>query len=243
MRYNIKYKKAQVILSAPIILLAFVLTGCPEPPEFDNTPRIAFEDLQFETRTDPDQPSLTEDVLTLKLYFEDGNGDLGLGSDELFEPYNPYYFLLDSNNELIRLNSIDTLPPYNPLDYYTVPSEGDTVIIGNELITIADTLYIQRNPRHYNIFIKTFYKPPTESEFIEYNWEEAPYYQTFNGRFPILNTEDYDRPINGTLDYNITSLGFRIIFRNYPMYVQAQIWDRAGNKSNTIVSDTIQIIQ
>ncbi|PTB91311.1 hypothetical protein C9994_15775, partial [Marivirga lumbricoides] len=78
---------------------------------------------------------------------------------------------------------------------------------------------------------------------IEYKWEEAPYYQTFNGRFPILNTEDYDRPINGTLDYDITSLGFRIIFRNYPMFVQAQIWDRAGNKSNIINSDTIQIIQ
>ncbi|GAA5029284.1 hypothetical protein GCM10011506_17440 [Marivirga lumbricoides] len=241
MRYNIKYKKAQVILSAPLILLAFILTGCPEPPEFDNTPRIAFESLQFETRTDPDQPNITEDVLSLKLYFEDGDGDLGLRSDEIFDQYRPFFWQKNDENKLIRLNSIDTLPPYNPLDYFTVLEEDDTVIVENELITIADTLYIKRNPRHYNIFIKTFYKPG--NEFIEYKWEEAPYYQTFNGRFPILNTEDYDRPINGTLDYDITSLGFRIIFRNYPMFVQAQIWDRAGNKSNIINSDTIQIIQ
>ncbi|MBK6263920.1 hypothetical protein JKA74_02630 [Marivirga sp. S37H4] len=239
MRYNIKNKTGQLILSAPLILLSFIFTGCPEPPEFDNTPKIAFESIEFDTRTDPKNPNITEDILSLTIYFEDGDGDLGLSSEELAPPYNQYNLPLNNEGQIIFIGSQEGLPPYNPLDYFVV-AEDDTIIVNSTLVT-ADTFLIERNPRFYNMFIKTFYKPA--SEFVEYKWEEAPYYQSFNGRFPQLNTEDYDRPINGTLTYDLTSLGFRAVFRNYPMFVQAQIWDRAGNKSNVINSDTIQIVQ
>lgn len=216
--------------------------GCPEPPEFENTPSISFESVEFSTRQNEANENIIEDVLTLSINFEDGDGDLGLSNRDQ-DP--PFFAVVDDNNELVFIGSQPNLPAYSPLNYLAVP-EGDTVIvntgISNVLVT-ADTFLIERNERYYNIFIKTFYKPPGEDNFIEYKWEDAPYYQTFDGRFPILNTEDYDRPINGTLSYNLVSLGFRGIFRNYPMYIETYILDRAGNKSNVIQSEPIQIIQ
>lgn len=242
MSNKFKYKSRQLILSAPLLLSAFIFMGCPEPPEFDNTPRIRFENLEFSTRQDEDQPNIKEDVLTLTIYFEDGDGDLGL-SDRDQAP--PFFAVLNENNELILIGSEPNLPPYNPLNWQAVP-ENDTVNvnIGGSFVEVtADTFLIERNESYYNIYIKTFYQPPGEDDFIEFKWEDAPFYQTFDGRFPILNTEDYDRPINGTLSYDLVSLGFRGIFRNYPMYIETYILDRAGNKSNVVQSDPIQIVE
>jgi hypothetical protein len=245
MRNKFKNKLGQLILSAPLLLTALLLMGCPEPPEFENTPRISFEKLEFTTRQNETNENIVEDVLTLSINFEDGDGDLGLSDGDRFAPFNQYNVPLNENNELIFLGSRPNLPPYNPLDYFAVPL-GDTVIVGTDqgtFLVTADTFLIERNDRYYNIFIKTFYNPPGASDFIELKWEEAPYFQTFNGRFPILNTEDYTRPINGTLSYDLVSLGFRGIFRNYPMYIETYIVDRAGNKSNVIQTETIQIIE
>ncbi len=245
MRNKFKDNISHLILSAPLLLLAFIFMGCPEPPEFENTPRIKFENLEFSTRQNEDQPNIVEDVLTLTIYFEDGDGDLGLSDRDQFAPFNQYNIPLNENNVLIFIGSQPNLPPYNPLDYFAV-AEGDTVIVstgGSNILVTADTFLIERNERYYNIFIKTFYQPPGEDEFIELKWEEAPYFQTFNGRFPILNTEDYSRPINGTLSYKLVSLGFRGLFRNYPMYIETYITDRAGNNSNIIQTETIQIAE
>lgn len=245
MRNKFKNNISHLILSAPLLLLAFIFMGCPEPPEFENTPRIKFENLEFSTRQNEDQPNIAEDVLTLTIYFEDGDGDLGL-SDRDQEP--AYFALLNENNELIFIGSQPNLPPYSPLNWLAV-SENDTLetVRGRngilDVFVTADTFLIERNESYYNIFIKTFYQPPGENDFIEFKWEEAPYFQTFNGRFPILNTEDYSRPINGTLSYNLVSLGFRGIFRNYPMYIETYIIDRAGNKSNVIQTETIQLAE
>jgi hypothetical protein len=38
------------------------------------------------------------------------------------------------------------------------------------------------------------------------------------------------------------SAGFQAIFRDYPMYMEAYILDRAGNRSNTIQSETIRLL-
>lgn len=242
MDYNIKNKTRQLIFYLAIILpVVFLLSACPTPPEFDQVPIIKYENIEFSQITDTSasgQP-LNQDVISLSLYFEDGNGDLGLGSDELYPPYQLFNVPLNEKSELIFYGSEPNLPPFNFYNYYIAP---DSVIINNTIL-VNDTILVDFNERHFNIYIDFYYKPPGANDFVQFEWEKEPgFYQTFHGRFPMLNTEKYDRPLNGSLTYKMKSVGFRAIFHDYPMYLEAHILDRAGNKSNTIRSETIRLI-
>lgn len=58
------------------ILIISASSSCFDPPVFPNTPTIEFESIEFKEFggfTDPD-------TLILKIKFQDGNGDLGIGS-------------------------------------------------------------------------------------------------------------------------------------------------------------------
>ncbi|GAB3341216.1 hypothetical protein GCM10027429_29290 [Marivirga atlantica] len=226
-------------LALGLIIGSLFFMGCPTPPEFPNTPAISFRDVSFEKRPIEAQPNVTEDVITITLGFEDGDGDLGLASSDIEQPYNQFFVPIDIEGFPIFIGDSDTLPPFNPLDYLVFP-EDDTVIVGNARLS-GDTIYIERNPRFYNIFIDMYYKPTNDSEFIKFDWEGPPYYQSFNGRFPILNTEDYERPLNGELSYELKSSGFSSVFRDSEVKIETYILDRAGNKSNVIQSDPIKL--
>lgn len=243
MKHNIKYKLQHLIFySVFISSLSIILYGCPTPPEFEAVPSIAYESIAFSQIADTSASGqlLTQDIISLTIQFEDGNGDLGLRSSELNPPYNLFDIPLNNENELIFFGSQPDLPPFNFYDYYIPP---DSTFIQNTLL-VDDTIYVRFNERHFNIYISFFYQPPGSEDFIQFEWErERGFYQSFHGRFPILNTEDYDRPLNGTITYDLASVGFRSIFRNYPMYIETYILDRAGNRSNTIQSEIIRLIQ
>ncbi len=234
-KYNIKYSLSLVVAASSVFFM-----GCPTAPEFPDKPSIAFQDVNFEQRGVTGQQNVTEDVITISLAFEDGDGDLGLSSNDINKPYNQYDLRFTQEGELIYVGDNDTLPAYNPLDYIVVP-EGDSAMNGNAVLP-GDTIYIVRNARFYNIFIKMFYKPGGKGDFVEFDWEDAPYFQSFNGRFPILNTEEYARPLNGELTYEIKSAGFRPVFREDPIIIETYILDRAGNKSNTVQSKPFQLL-
>ncbi|MFQ3213403.1 MAG: hypothetical protein ACJAT1_000949 [Marivirga sp.] len=236
---RIKSKDTTKYLFGLALLFSSILfSACPSVPEFPLVPSINFDQVQYyqeQTETGSGQ-ILSTDVIQLSIYFEDGNGDLGLSSSEINAPYQAFFFQFTPANILIFIGDNDTLPAYNPLDYF-IPNSEDSILIGQRLITSQDTLYIQLNPRNKNIFIKTFYQPNPNGDFVEFQWDEAPYFETFDGRFPLLNSELYERPLNGTLTYKIKSSGFLRIFRENPIIVETYILDRAGNKSNTVRSE------
>ncbi|HET8861309.1 hypothetical protein [Marivirga sp.] len=241
MQYNIKNKARHLIFYSTIILgFLLILTGCPTPPEFDEVPIIQFQDVQVGQRTDTSssgQP-LNQDVISLTITFEDGDGNLGLGSNELGPPYQLFDIPLDENGELIKFGSNPNLPPYNFYDYFIVE---DSLEINNTIL-VDDTLFVLFNERHFNIYVNFFYQEPGE-EFKQFEWgRTSPFYQPFHGRFPMLNTEDYDRPLNGSLTYDVVSTGFGRTFLDYPMYIETYIIDRAGNKSNVVRTETFRFL-
>ena len=250
MRVNNKYRRF-LYSGALLSLCSLLFMACPTIPEFPDSPRIEYEDVAYERKTITTESGvqITSDVIYFTIYFEDGDGDLGLNSDNTDFPYNDYFVPVQDNNELIRIGDSDTLPDYNPLEYLT-PSDEDSLYYVyiryentdsaeyiTELLGDGDTIFIIPNPRSKNIFIDTYYQPNPNADFVKFDWEAAPYYQSLNGRFPELNTEEYDRPLNGRLTYELESVSFSSIFRADPIIIECYILDRAGNKSNTIRSE------
>jgi len=242
MQYKIRNKTGYLILNS-IIILGFlvILTACPTPPEFKDEPSIEYEDIQFGQITDTSasgQP-LNQDVISITISFEDGDGDLGLRNEELEPPYHLFDIPLNQQNELIFFGSDPELPPFSFYDYFIAP---DSLVVNNTLL-VNDTILVRFNERHFNIYVDFYVKRPDNDDFEQFEWETEPgFYQSFHGRFPILNTEDYNRPLNGSLTYEMKSVGFQAIFRDYPVYLEVYILDRAGNKSNVIQTEPIRLI-
>mgnify|MGYP001817447651 FL=1 len=165
--------------------------------------------------------------MIISVFFQDGDGDLGLTSFDIYEPYQAYDVIRDQNGDTIFYGDDPDMPPYNPLDYI-VTRDND----GNP----QDTVWVELNPDHYNIFVRFFEK--RNGQYEEFDWRQPPYFQTFDGRFPLLNTKIEDqrlviRPLEGSLRYGMTSSGWLFLFRD-TLKIEVMIQDRALNKSNVV---------
>lgn len=71
------------------ILLAVAAAGCVDIPDFSDTPKIYYNGISQETRTDTvlGIPQETE-VVTVTIDFEDGDGDLGASNVEVQDTVN-----------------------------------------------------------------------------------------------------------------------------------------------------------
>jgi len=199
-----------------------ILAACTRPPELPVVPQIEFEYVEFKEVDGPDS-------LIVSVKFEDGDGDMGLTSSDIYDPYHPYDVVLDENNDTIRIGSRPGLPEYNPIDY---------IILRNQDGEATDTILVEINENHYNYFVRFFTRK--NGQYTEFDWRADPYYQTFNGRFPLLNRDVQDgqlkqRPLEGSLRYGMTSSGWLFLFRD-TLKISVQIQDRALNKSNTVES-------
>jgi hypothetical protein len=75
-------------------LSTLLASSCFDPPQFPIVPEISFEGLRFVDTPDPSPFELATDSLVLEVSFKDGNGDLGLGSNEgvVSGPDKKYYY-------------------------------------------------------------------------------------------------------------------------------------------------------
>lgn len=100
-----------------LLLSAALLGGCPSPPKFANEPTITFKNVEQYHLTQARRPV---DSLVIVTRFEDGDGDLGLTSDDREPPFNPIYV---NDNK-------DTIPQgeyfYNYFITMYVSPEGQT---------------------------------------------------------------------------------------------------------------------
>jgi hypothetical protein len=104
---------------------------------------------------------------------------------------------------------------------------------------VRDTLYFRVNPNHYNIEVDFLVKDPANPNavdgFVEYNWRKEFCQQNLDGRFPFL-TDDDENPLEGTIRYAMTTIGFKKIFTIKTLKLRVKIRDRLFNESNEITT-------
>lgn len=218
-----------------IVLILFLLGSsffsCERPPEFPHEPKIAFTKVTF-----GEGGVNSQDSLSIAIFFEDGDGDLGLTTEEAKRPpfHENTYFSATPPYEpitnidgvpresLLQYGDLDTLPPYNCINYLIVDdNEG------------RDTLYLQPNPKGKNFLVRFFLKKDGGYEEFDFVKETCI---SANGTFTRLNKADHDRPLQGHLTYAYRAVGLRQFFGDYPIKLQIQIMDRAEHMSNVVES-------
>ncbi len=209
------------------IMLVWLVSACIKAPEFPVEPTIAFDKIEFKRGA----TEFDDDTLALTIKFQDGDGDLGLSNEgnDVYPPYNDLWYFIKEDGSWLTYSDRFT-PPYDTLPPYEFP-----YFCINYFIDGADTFYVQPNEYHYNIHIKYFVRK--NGEYQEFDWLTAfdPVCgQTFNGRFPLLNTGGKERPLEGKLTYKMKSAGFELLFRQDTLRLEVYIYDRALNKSNVI---------
>lgn len=219
-------------LIGKLLLMVVVLVGlsaCFKAPEYSDIPEISFNNIVFSkgaTEFDPDS-------LILTINFQDGDGDLGLGNEgaDIGDPYHDLWYFTKNDGSFVTYADRDSpgfedLPPYE-FPYYCQ----------NYNIIENDTFYVEPNEFHHNFKVKYFVKK--NGAYSEFDFETAfdPICgESFDGRFPLLNDSNRDRPLEGKLKYKMESVGFEFIFRQDTMMLEVFIYDRALNKSNVITT-------
>jgi hypothetical protein len=209
------------------LFIPFIFACVSPPDNFPTIPEIAFEDMRFVN-------TAGSDSLIVSVAFKDAEGDLGLNPTDIDPPFQPVDYIRDAAGNLITYgNRPPEAPSFNPLDWVINPIVNNTVV--------RDTVWVEQNPDHNNIFIRFFIK--RNGVFNEFRWEDPPFFTTFNGRFPRVFNSANGQPVEGTLQYSMLSFGWQSIFRNDTIRIDVQIQDRALNKSNVVSSPEVTLNQ
>lgn len=73
------------------------ITSCFNPPIYPEAPEVTFKDVFFKKGgTVLPDGGITSDSLFLIISFKDGDGDVGVGGDELYPPFNDRWFFLEN---------------------------------------------------------------------------------------------------------------------------------------------------
>jgi len=189
------------------------------------------------------------DTLAIIFHFTDGDGDLGLGPEETFPPYNLRdYQISPITDDTVHYGDPEAgdFPyefPYTCLNW-ELNFRGYQNVNGQQE-AVFDTLLYSLNDDHYNITIDWFVKPDGQTEWEAFDWvlfRPPSCGETFNGRFPRLFDEDRVEedgtinpfPLEGDLRYSMTSDGFLLLFGADSIRLDVQIKDRMLRRSNTL---------
>jgi hypothetical protein len=215
-----------VLFFSILFSVFLVFNQCSKTPVYPITPEIEYK-------------SITKygngDSLKISVNFKDGDGDLGLSSEDTYSPYNLYDFVKDNNGNVIQYGQQSGMPPYNCVDYDTLHYNGSKT---------TDTLWVKRNPFYYNYWVDILIKQPDNS-FQIFDLKQQ-LCMDFNSRFPRLSTDK--GPLRGTLDFKIV-MSYLLVdptfyndnFYNKTIKFRVTIADRALHKSNSIVTDEVLI--
>jgi hypothetical protein len=148
---NLHGMRNRLIAALAVVVLA--TPSCMKEEKFSDIPQIAFENftLEFDTGN-----YATRGYLTIS--FKDGDGDIGLRTDQKEPPYNPgspyyYNYIIDyyeqQNGVFVK---VDLDPSFNARIPYLTPSDLNKAIKG----FIVDTLGLSPVPVHDTIKFKFF---------------------------------------------------------------------------------------
>lgn len=207
-----------------IAALSLVTIGCEKPPEFPATPEIGFKSVVFK------RGNSGFDELLITINFQDGDGDLGLSGFESDPKYDELIFPRNSTNNLILFGDPEAPTEFNACDFAINPTVDE--------VLIEDTVHIELNPNHNNIEVDFMLKRGGTYEEFDFRRAFGPNScESFDGRFPLLNSEDFDRPLEGELEYKMVGSGFLPFLGNDTLQLRVLIRDRALNQSNIVSSN------
>jgi len=211
-----------------MVILPLWMASCYQAPEFPVVPKIDFESVNFK------QGATGFDTLIVRVRFQDGDGDLGLGGEENDPPYHSLNFLPSPDGDPCRFSERfdegcrDVLPPeFNCVDYQYFTTLGQD--------TIRDTLYVELNPNQNNFMVDIMTKK--NGQFEVFNMRELLCVNPLYGRFPPLKDNfSVDGPLEGVIEFKPPSSAYMALFRNDTLKLRIQIKDRALHDSNVIES-------
>ncbi len=226
--------KRKTVIAVAILGLAGVLAGCFDPPEFPDTPSIAFESISF-VEVDGNLDSL---ILTFT--FEDGDGDIGLSPEDLAPPFHSFDLVIDSRDSIITISDDNVVPPLYVIDPFSnrrffsdtdnrPPFNCDEWFINS---ATEDTIYIQPNEFNKNIYIDIFRKRNGNYILLDNDLSAGLCTQTFDARIPIFDEANVGRALSGSISYAMLSQGFIPLFRLDTIKIDFFIYDQALNQSN-----------
>lgn len=163
-----------------------VVSSCFEPPNFSDRPKIRIQDIEF-----INGPPLDFDTIKLTLFFQDGDGNLGLRNEETAYPFQPYNYFVDNDGDLFNLYTLfyetksfdpamkitrkmskvnrvpdlaDFAPPTDCLNY-----KYDSIGIPVELSYLTDETYDVKpytyDGEPYILITDTLYMEPNKNHF------------------------------------------------------------------------------
>ena len=248
------------------VLMAGCLISCWPLEDFSDVPHISLNKVSFR-----DSPN-SFDTLLLSIDFQDGDGDLGMDQADIASPpFNDIAFLsyfedqrrvvrfapdtLNESEQYTYFENIITfsrrsLPDLDTLPGFVSPYNCKNWLIGkNSEQLVEDTIYIEPNRYHNNIYVE-FYLQQNDGSYALYDWENIyPYPDcgggvSYNGKFPrMLEDPGNERPIEGTLEYRIQGFGFNALFGLKRLKLRCYIFDRAHNMSNIIETSTFTLAE
>lgn len=224
--------------------LSISFLSCIRQPEFDDVPKILFNDALYYKGDDFDS-------LKISIYFEDGNGDLGIMSNETGPPFHTNNIFLASSGQRVPFSpgnllnhdlyldiqsDNDTMPAYDCEKYIKYPYQ---IVVEKDTITVYDTLYASKNPRRFNFYVNFFIKDKFNGTFSTYQFSDDCDATIIENFTPFVEDVNADKPVSGVLTRNVLiDFGFpeEIYLREEILKIQIYILDRSGNVSNTVES-------
>jgi hypothetical protein len=222
------------------VFISLGISACFDPPDYPLQPQIEFESIVFKEYGSGFDAEA--DSLILKIRFKDGDGDLGLDPSELSCVtedicYNNKFYFIKPNGKPVTYKDKRTDPNYSSLPDFVKPYNCINWEVRTDNNNLVDTLYFELNPDHYNIEIDFLVKN-ADGTFTEFDWTKEFNYPncgtSFDGRYPILFKNEPGSPLEGSLQYGMGSIGFKVLFSIKTLKLRIQIKDRALNKSNEI---------
>jgi hypothetical protein len=200
------------------------MAGCYQEPEFPVVPEIDFESVFFK------QGDTGFDTLIVRVRFQDGDGDLGLGGEEGDPPYHPFDTQPKPNGDpCLFSDRFDTINcPGLPLEYDCLSYEPPPFRFGQDLIN--DTVYREINENYNNFIIDLMTKKNGQFEVYDFREKCQP---PLSGRFPRLRDDfNTEGPLEGVIEYKAPSSAYLALFRNDTLKLRIRIKDRALHDSN-----------
>ena len=215
-------------------------------PDLPPEPRIAFIALE------PVVEEVTIGNVTVDTYnvdmtvsYEDGDEDLGFASEEELVASLSNLYMRDSNGDYIKFGTSPGMPPFSCNDYRLWLADGSRNLVR------GDTVRINRSLRTANFIFDWLVEQP-DGSYTQFNPEESQFFLSIGcfRDFDLYVTDVNEAaepgvpysfaPKNrrqGTIDIRFYANSLPILFENTRVKLQLQVFDRAGNASNVIVSD------
>lgn len=149
-----------------IVFCGTLVSSCFDPPEYPNTPEISFKSVNFVKGGFNSDGNPISDTVILILNFKDGDGNIGVSSDELQPPFNDRWYYTREN--LSRDNTLnDDCTSYNKKCWFLNP----TITEFDKYVDYSD---LRSNPSYDTL--KNFVKPYncTNWEVVYYDHDNDP---------------------------------------------------------------------